>query len=371
MRPFSLIQICFLLAVLLGLTSPGWSAEAPLAFAMPKDVQAVLATACISCHGTPGKGNVSLESVDKLPLAERLDLLNKVQDQLFYRMMPPPKADPIEEKDRKVLATWLQKELRLHHASQLDERLPLPAAGNYVDHTTLFDGSITDKPFTPARRWLVSPQIFRERVLDSLGLEGRARNQQLYGVTNPFTLPERSGIRDYDLTVTVDAQIPEHKDLTLRERLDSVTTKQGCIKCHQHMNPLGLAFEMYDDFGRYRKVESLEHPENLISTSTLKNGASTYKTKPVLTTGRLDGTGDPKLDGEVTDALDLIDRLARSERVRQSIIRHAFRFYLGRNEQPNDSQTLINADRAYVASGGSFQAVIVSLLTSDSFLYRK
>jgi hypothetical protein len=32
---------------------------------------------------------------------------------------------------------------------------------------------------------------------------------------------------------------------------------------------------------------------------------------------------------------------------------------------------LINADQAYVKSGGSFRAVIVSLLTSDSFLYRK
>jgi Protein of unknown function (DUF1585) len=73
----------------------------------------------------------------------------------------------------------------------------------------------------------------------------------------------------------------------------------------------------------------------------------------------------------VKDALDLIDRLAKSERVRQSIIRHAFRFYLGRNETLSDSQTLIDADRAYVNSGGSFKAVIVSLLTSDSFMYRK
>ena len=71
------------------------------------------------------------------------------------------------------------------------------------------------------------------------------------------------------------------------------------------------------------------------------------------------------------DALDLIDRLARSDRVRQSIIRHAFRFYLGRNEMPSDSRTLVDADRAYVENGGSFRAVVVSLLTSDSFMYRK
>jgi len=32
---------------------------------------------------------------------------------------------------------------------------------------------------------------------------------------------------------------------------------------------------------------------------------------------------------------------------------------------------LIDADKAYVKSGGSFKAVIISLLTSDSFMYRK
>ena len=37
----------------------------------------------------------------------------------------------------------------------------------------------------------------------------------------------------------------------------------------------------------------------------------------------------------------------------------------------NDSKTLIDADEAYVEIGGSFNAVILSLLTSDSFMYRK
>jgi hypothetical protein len=47
-------------------------------------------------------------------------------------------------------------------------------------------------------------------------------------------------------------------------------------------------------------------------------------------------------------------------RVRQSIIRQAFRFYLGRNEMLSDSKTLIDADLAKVQSGGSFRAVIVA-----------
>ncbi len=71
------------------------------------------------------------------------------------------------------------------------------------------------------------------------------------------------------------------------------------------------------------------------------------------------------------NALDMIGRLAKSDRARQSIIRHAFRFFMGRNEMLSDSQTLLDAEKAYLDNNGSFQAVVISLLTSDSFIYRK
>ena len=174
-----------------------------------------------------------------------------------------------------------------------------------------------------------------------------------------------------DVPITVDAQIPEDHHRTLRERLDSVTSNQECWKCHQYMNPLGLTFEIFDDFGRYRTRENLEHPDNIIQPTTKTNAGIVYKTKPVNASGHLSGTGDPALDGDVVDAFELIDRLAKSKRVRQSIVRHAFRYFMGRNEMLSDSQTLIDADNAYTNSGGSFQAVIVSLITSDSFMYRK
>ena len=174
-----------------------------------------------------------------------------------------------------------------------------------------------------------------------------------------------------DVPITVDAKVPEDPHKTLRERFDLVTGKTECWRCHQYMNPLGNPFEMYDDFGRYRTKENLEYPENIVSKPKRKNAANIYKTKPVDASGALDSTGDPKLDGKVTNALDMIDRLAKSKVVRQSIIRHAFRFYMGRNESLTDSQTLIEADNAYVKSGGSFKAVIVALLSSDSFIYRK
>ncbi len=841
-NPLRSIQLCRngLLVVLsfIGCLCPiAHAADSSNEFAVPKDVQAVLATYCVECHGTTGKGNVRLEGLEKLKLNERLDILNKVQDQLFFKMMPPAAVEHPSQKEHGVLSAWVRTELRQHKASKLDDRLPYPDAGNYVDHVALFDGSSKDKPYSPTRRWLVSPQIFEERVLDVFKLDGKEREQlrriALAGVTNPFILPDSSGVRYYDLQVldgghllvmltnadriatvqlqagqakfgevkagspkgmqvpktpaafetilarkdaptdaevrgavqtqfdcvlrrkateqelaqyleltrraiqvagnaeglrqmlkavllesefvyrlefgagkqdesgrmpmspreaafaisyalgdrgpdpqllkaseeghlttkadyerevlrlladtsyflgqvdpslngmhiqshsathprlvrffreffgypgaskvfkdiprsggyyqnpdrghlgtpgwliqeadefvlwnvnrdqrvfenlltsdeyfvyhnmdtktgralidvwkraydtlkdtpwktkteevmtqhqkllveakivdprtkelwkekrsflsymywfqdtfgqgrtpftrgpfthgyyyehstsynlpptptryrylgvetpqfkepkdhplywdypveqpfhvaqrkgilthpawlvafssnthsdpirrgrwvrekllggvvpdvpiTVDAKIPDDPPHTLRERVHSVTKAAACTKCHSRMNDLGYPLEQFDDFGRFRKVESLEHPDNLLPKPKGSN-ADVYKTKPIDCTGFLDGTGDPKLDGPVTDSFDLIDRLARSERVRQSIIRHAFRFFMGRNELLSDSQTLINADQAYVKSGGSFRAVVVSLLSSDSFIYRK
>ena len=179
-----------------------------------------------------------------------------------------------------------------------------------------------------------------------------------------------------DVPITVDAVIPEDPHKTLRQRLEKRTSDAYCWSCHQKMDPLGLAFESYDDFGRFRTHERLEHEENLITPKKKAPRVDgiqlpVYKELPVNTSGVLDGTGVSSLDGQVSDALDMVERLAKSAKVRQSIIRHAFRYFLGRNELLSDSKTLIDADQAYVKSGGSFDAVIVSLLTSDSFIYRK
>lgn len=180
-----------------------------------------------------------------------------------------------------------------------------------------------------------------------------------------------------DVPITVDAVIPPDPHKTLRQRMERRTGDNYCWRCHQKMDPLGFPFESYDDFGRFRTQENLEHPDNLIKEARRDEvnnfGASlpVYKTLPVDSRGVLKGTDDTNLDGDVESAFDLIDRLSKSEKVRQSIIRHAFRYFLGRNETLSDSKTLMNADKAYKNSNGSFDEVIVSLLTSDSFIYRK
>ncbi|MDV6032425.1 MAG: DUF1588 domain-containing protein [Phycisphaera sp. RhM] len=151
-----------------------------------------------------------------------------------------------------------------------------------------------------------------------------------------------------DVPITVDAMLPDEPHSTLRERM-RVTRETYCWTCHEKMDPLGLPFEMYNHAGLYRTLEL---------------------DKPVDTTGEIIDSGDSELDGEVADAIEMIQKLAESERAEQVFVRHAFRFWMGRNETLHDAPVLQDAHRAYKESGGSMNALITSLLTSDAFLYR-
>ena len=152
-----------------------------------------------------------------------------------------------------------------------------------------------------------------------------------------------------DVPITVDAQIPDDETKTLRERF-RVVHEKACWRCHKKMNPLGMPFEAFNHVGRFRTEE---------------------KGKPVDTSGAVTFSNVEGLDEEVSNAREMMERLASSARVRQSFLRHMFRFWMGRNELLSDSQTLIAMEKAYVENEGSFKEALVALLTSDSFLYRK
>jgi len=165
-----------------------------------------MANYCFDCHDDETKkGEVRLDNLATLALKDRLDLLNRVQEQIFIKEMPPKKrkAQP-SDSEREQLHDWMTVELRKHKASRFEEKLRYPSYGNYLDHDKLFSGEIKDKPFSSARRWLVSPRIFHERVMNVLGLSDHEKRgfstRQFYGVKNPFLLPDRSGVRDYDVT---------------------------------------------------------------------------------------------------------------------------------------------------------------------------
>jgi hypothetical protein len=193
------------------------------------------------------------------------------------------------------------------------------------------------------------------------------KNQRMGVLTHPAWLVAHSGNFDNDpirrghwirykllggnvpdIPINVDAKLPDDKTMTLRERMH-VTRAEECYKCHSKMNPLGLPFELYDHYGRLRFTEL---------------------DKPVDTTSKVVNTGVVGVDGEVESPFGLIERLANSTHCEQVFTRYVFRFFLGRNETLGDAKTLQEAHKAYVESDGSMKALVVSLLSSDSFIYR-
>lgn len=151
-----------------------------------------------------------------------------------------------------------------------------------------------------------------------------------------------------DIPINVDAKLPDDENMTLRQRMH-VTRAEACYKCHSKMNPLGLPFELYDHYGRFR-FDELD--------------------KPVDVSSKIVNSGVPELDGEVKSPFELIERLANSTHCEQVFVRYVFRFFLGRNETLGDAKTLQEAHNAYLENDGSMEALVISLLSSDSFLYR-
>lgn len=177
-----------------------------------------------------------------------------------------------------------------------------------------------------------------------------------------------------DVPPDVDAAVPTDPHKTLRERMEPLRDER-CWKCHRKINPLGEPFEMFDDWGRYRTHHYFDENGEIYTRRDSEfdrkrdDGKLTFR--KVDASGSIDFSGDPTVDGEVKNAVEMMRRLGKSDRARQSFIRHLFRYFMGRNEMLSDSKTLVEAERAYLDSGGSFKSLVVSLLSSDSFLYRR
>lgn len=154
-----------------------------------------------------------------------------------------------------------------------------------------------------------------------------------------------------DVPIGVDAQIPEKEHTTFRDRLKLTTNAPECWRCHRKMDDLGVVFEQYDHYGRFQRLDAGQ---------------------PVRVDGEIARTGQSELDNlKVSGPTEMMQVLAKSEYVKQVFVRHVFRYYMGRNETLGDANTLQDAYQAYNDKGGSFKALVTSILSSDSFIYRQ
>jgi hypothetical protein len=145
----------------------------------------------------------------------------------------------------------------------------------------------------------------------------------------------------------VAQDVPTIPNATLRERLKAHVKEANCAACHSLMDPLGFALEVFDHTGRPRLVE---------------NG------KMVDATGVLTGAGAS--DGAFNGPVELMAKLAVSPVVEDCLVRHAFRYFLGRDENERDACSVTAAKDGFGKSGRDTLELVAGVMSSDSFLYR-
>jgi hypothetical protein len=136
---------------------------------------------------------------------------------------------------------------------------------------------------------------------------------------------------------------------TTRERFAQHTADPSCAGCHVLLDGIGFGFERYDQLGRYRETEN-----NL----------------PIDDSGQVVDSGDPALDGDFQGAIELSQRMANNDTVRNCIATQWYRYAMGRVEDSTDECSLNDIKTRFSSSNGSFRELLVAITLSDAFRYR-
>lgn len=147
----------------------------------------------------------------------------------------------------------------------------------------------------------------------------------------------------------IDFQIPEpSKMLTGRERFAKHRADPACSGCHTLTDPIGFGFETFDGVGLHRTMEN----NQVIDASGDVVG--------------LEGGG--KFNGPV----ELGALLAKSPEAADCMVLAWFRYAYGRDADGGaDACSLDVIKRSFASSKLGVKDLIVSLVKTDAFLYRR
>jgi hypothetical protein len=130
-----------------------------------------------------------------------------------------------------------------------------------------------------------------------------------------------------------------------RERFAEHTSNPGCSDCHSMIDGIGFGLEQYDGIGRVR---------------TMDRGVA------VDTRGEMTKTGD--IDEPFSGGAELAALLARSERARDCVATQWLRYSMGREEEKDDTCSLVKARESFKASGGDLRELVIAITQTDAFL---
>ncbi len=136
-------------------------------------------------------------------------------------------------------------------------------------------------------------------------------------------------------------------DSTTRERFDEHTKNPSCAACHKLIDGIGFGFEHYDAVGAWRDTDG---------------------NQSVDATGELLSAGDA--DGPFDGAVELAQRLAVSENVRECTSQQWFNFALGRVQGEADACSTDQIYQAFADSDYDVRELIIAIVQTDAFRYR-
>lgn len=130
-----------------------------------------------------------------------------------------------------------------------------------------------------------------------------------------------------------------------RQRLTDSVSKPECISCHDHIDPIGFAYDVFDPVGRVRAVDSVGKP--IDATGQLIDGSSAYR-----------------FDGPVSLA-KILSELTTAHRCMGS---QWLEYMLGRALTESDRGSVDLIHRAFELAGHDLRTLIAAAAASPSFL---
>ena len=128
--------------------------------------------------------------------------------------------------------------------------------------------------------------------------------------------------------------------LTVRQLLEEHRKNPACAGCHSFIDPPGFLFEHFDSVGAHRDKLPGDQP--------------------------VDATGD--LDGVALDgARDLAELLTTDERVGRCVVTQLYRHAQARLDEKGEKAALDELDASFAETGYDFRALLLSLVTHESF----
>jgi hypothetical protein len=151
-----------------------------------------------------------------------------------------------------------------------------------------------------------------------------------------------------DPPANIPAPAPPSPNVSTRERFAMHTASPACSGCHVLIDGLGFGLENFDGIGKYRTTE---------------NGAD------VDASGRVNASD---VDEEYTGGVELAALLARSNQARDCLPTQWLRYATAREEEDEDTCSLVSVRQAFEASGGDMRELMVALTQTDAFMsYRQ